>query len=120
MGFRPISIRYVMQYVHDPKYNLNDMEEEAAIKEAQLLAVNDFLQHELALPNHEIDTMPIKRIFFPRDKDSRTLYVEFSDDEVCTRIFRRAKNIPENTDNPRLTASIEKYIPPNCMNVTLL
>ena len=115
VGFRPITLGQVNRIINDPINNIKDLPEDDAKKAALRIAVNDFLGYELNMPQHEIEALELKRIFFPKDPASRTLYIELKNEADRSNIFRRAKYIKKHTDS-KDNASIEKYIPPQLYN----
>ena len=58
-----------------------------------------------------IKSLPIQRIFFPRNVETKILYVQFTNSKARALITSKSNLLQPNYEYPSLTPSIIKYIP---------
>ena len=86
--------------------------EEAAKK----LAVKDFLKNEMLFNDEDISELKITKTFFPRNTETKTLYVKFDSAKNRAAVTSKSNLLQPNEDYPSMTPKIVKYIPSEIFN----
>ena len=109
VGVKPISRRRVQQFETDP--DIAHLPEKERFEKAKVKAVHDFLEKEMLMEDDTIKSLPIQRIFFPRNVEAKILYVQFTNSKVRALITSKSNLLQPNYEHPSLNPSIIKYIP---------
>ena len=109
VGIKPISRRRVQQFETDP--DIAHLPEKERFEKAKVKAVHDFLEKEMLMEDDTIKSLPIQRIFFPRNVETKILYVQFTNSKATALITSKSNLLQPNYEHPSLTPSIIKYIP---------
>ena len=114
LGFKPMSRRRIDQFQTD--HTIKHLPPKEREEAAKRLAIKDFLKNEMLMDDETIDNLGIQRTFFPRNGDSKILYVQFTDAKQRATITNKSNLLQPNEEYPSLTPKLVKYIPPELYN----